>query len=428
MNKFKLVKDIFSIFLDGYNPFVKSISFSGEFFWNIIKNNSAKKIIVLIDSKTKKRNRIISELVFLDRKDKLNLRVVNLDEEKFSALQLRGELLISFVDTDILDDVPGAFLLTDKYVEKENAVFSGFFADSYFISIFDKEVYYSLKNDSMQKNLKIQAIITCYNEEDVIAQTIEYLTNQGIQVHIIDNWSTDRSAQIIEKATLANSLVTSEKYPLEGPSKTYDWKKLLKRVESFASEHADEFDWFIHHDADEIREAPFRDIFTLRDGIQVVDDLGYNAVDHTVINFALTKDGFDGSQEISQFFKYFEFGSKKNYHHKQIKAWKSVKNLDLASSGGHGVEFENRAVFPYRFLLRHYPLRSVEQAKKKIFKERKPRWNEEERKDKWHAQYDDINEDTNFLKDKNNLIEFNRKETYKKYLMELIFLGTARDK
>ncbi len=421
MNKVRVVCDLIKLFFDGYNPLIKSLSYSGQFFWEISQKYSVSDIILIIDKNTNKKNRIISELIFLHRKDKLNVRVVNLEKEQFSPIQFKKELIISFVDTDALDEVSGAFLLTKEYVEKEKAVFSGFFADNYYMSIFDKEIYYSLKGDSMKINFKIQAIITCYNEEDVIGQTIEYLTNQGIQVHVIDNWSSDNSKKIIEKAVLANTMVTSEKYPKDGPSDTYNWKDLLIRVQEYSMTHHEDFDWFIHHDADEIREAPFRATESLWDGIQVVDDLGYNAIDHTVLNFALTEDGFDGTQNISKYFKYFEFGLRKNYHHKQIKAWKSTSLVDLASSGGHEAKFDNREVFPYRFLLKHYPLRSVAQAKKKIFKERKPRWNKKERANNWHKQYDEISEQHQFLVSTKNLIKYNRKETYKKHLIRLIF-------
>jgi len=421
MNKIRLFSDLLKLLFKGYNPFVKSLSHSGLFFLDISNKYNVSDIILIIDKDTNKRNRIIAELIFLHRKGKLNVKIVNLNKEQLSAIQLRKELIISFVDTDLLDDVSGAFLFTKKYLEKEKSIFSGFFANNYYISIFDKEVFHSIKSDSMKKNLKIQAIVTCYNEEDIIGQTIEYLTRQGIQVHIIDNWSTDYSAKIIEKATFSNALVTSEKYPINKPSETYDWKDLLKKVQNHSMEHHEEFDWFIHHDADEIREAPFKDVSSLRDGIQIVDDLGYNAIDHTVINFALTKDGFDGTQEVASFFEYFDFGLKKNYHHKQIKAWKSIEKVDLASSGGHEAKFENREVFPYRFLLKHYPLRSVSQANRKVFKERKARWNEEERKKKWHKQYDEISQGHEFLIPVNKVLKYSRKDVYKKYLIKLIF-------
>ncbi len=35
-----------------------------------------------------------------------------------------------------------------------------------------------------------------YNEEDVIASTLEHLIGQGVGVILVDNWSTDRTIEI----------------------------------------------------------------------------------------------------------------------------------------------------------------------------------------------------------------------------------------
>jgi len=185
--------------------------------------------------------------------------------------------------------------------------------------------------------------------------------------------------------------------------------------------NSNKFDWFVHHDADEVREAPFKKIKSLKKGIEIIDRSGFNAIDHTVINFALTRDGFNGTQNLEEWFKYFEFGKKEDFHHKQIKAWKSNSKIDLVSSGGHIAQFEDVKVFPYKFLLKHYPMRSVAQAKKKIFTERKERWNEDEREKKWHKQYDNIDEGYSFLQAKEDFIEYDRDNFYIKYLTKAIF-------
>jgi hypothetical protein len=39
--------------------------------------------------------------------------------------------------------------------------------------------------------------------------------------------------------------------------------------------------------------------------------------------------------------------------------------------GGHDVSFPGRRVYPFPFLLRHYPFRSSEQASRKLFEDRK---------------------------------------------------------
>jgi DNA repair exonuclease SbcCD ATPase subunit len=75
----------------------------------------------------------------------------------------------------------------------------------------------------------------------------------------------------------------------------------------------------------------------------------------------------------------------------RLNCWKAqTQPVSLATSGGHEIRFPGRRVFPIRFLLRHYPVRSQEHGERKIFDERKKRFSERERAKGWHVQYDDI--------------------------------------
>jgi len=56
-------------------------------------------------------------------------------------------------------------------------------------------------------------------------------------------------------------------------------------------------------------------------------------------------------------------------------------------------------VFPVRFVLRHYPIRSQAHGERKVFAERRPRYAEQERALGWHVQYDDVVEGTSFVHD-----------------------------
>ena len=48
--------------------------------------------------------------------------------------------------------------------------------------------------------------------------------------------------------------------------------------------HNSNANWFIHIDSDEIRCAPWKDV-KLRDAIYYVDESGFNAIDHALLNF-----------------------------------------------------------------------------------------------------------------------------------------------
>ena len=267
---------------------------------------------------------------------------------------------------------------------------------------------------SAPSNFRVMAFMCAYNEEDVIPATLEYLTKQGVEVQLIDNWSTDKTVERAEPF-LGRGLHAITKFPPDGPSPTYDWNALLTHVEDLS--YRSGADWCIHYDADEIRESPWPHI-RLREALYRVEREGFNAVDHTCVVFHPTAQQpiVNGATDK---FGWFEFG-KRPGHFVQIKAWKQPKvPVRLAESGGHAADFPGRRVYPFKFLLRHYPIRSQEQGVMKILSDRRPRWNPEERNVRgWHVQYDHVAPGHNFLADASKLIEFSPDSFYSEFLVE----------
>jgi hypothetical protein len=266
-------------------------------------------------------------------------------------------------------------------------------------------------------NFKVVAIMTAYNEEDIIRNSIMKLYQQGIGVYVIDNWSVDSTGDIIDSLNKKGFLIGCEKFPPSGPSEYYEWNQLLSRIEDLTREL--DANWFIHHDVDEIRESPWKGM-SLKKGIYIADLNGYNAIDHMVIDFKPTNSGFAESMNPEEYFKYFEL-SKLPGIFCQIKAWKNLNiPVSLAASGGHDVSFKDRKVYPYKFLIKHYPIRSQTHGEKKVFRDRQPRWNPEERKMGWHVHYDNYNQNMKgFIKNKCDLINYDE-DFYKNYLVERI--------
>lgn len=264
---------------------------------------------------------------------------------------------------------------------------------------------------------KVVAFMTSYNEEDIIFSSIVRLINSGVEVYLIDNWSSDNTLEVV-KPLLGKGLLGVECFPPEGDTGTYDWFSLLKRVEALTAIIPS--DWFIHHDVDEVREAPWPE-YSLRDAIRYVNDLGFNAIDHTVINFQPIDNSFVPHIDFWRQFEYFDFGRRPG-HFNQVKAWKNLgQKITLADTGGHDVNFPGRKIFPYKFLLRHYPVRSQVHGEKKILVDRKPRYNLMERTQLgWHGHYDDVQPGHNFLCVPESLIRFDPESFYQEYLVERI--------
>jgi len=265
------------------------------------------------------------------------------------------------------------------------------------------------------EKFKVISIMAVFNEADIIIPSIKYLVNQGIDVYVIDNWSTDGTYELIKNFE-GKGLVGIERFPSSGPSSHFIIQDILSRDEKLTQEL--DADWFIHQDCDEIRASPWPDV-NLKDAIYMADKSGFNAIDHTIIEFRPLDNEFKSGSNFENHFHYYEF-SKEFAHFFQVKAWKNLAiPISLADSGGHQVTFKGIRVYPFKFLLKHYPIRSQSHGEKKVFKERKTRWYKPEQSKGWHAHYDVISEGHNFLYQREKL-EFFEEEFYKKFLVERI--------
>lgn len=273
-------------------------------------------------------------------------------------------------------------------------------------------------------DFRVVAFMTAYNEADIIVPAISRLIDQGVEVYLIDNWSTDKTFENASQL-LRKGLIAIERFPSEGPPRYYEWTRLLSRVEELASKLS--ADWFIHHDADEIRESPWVGV-TLKDAIYLVDRSGFNVIDHTVMVFPPVDNGFVPGTDFGSYFAHFDFG-RRPAHFSQIKAWKNLRcPIRLANSGGHQAEFDGRQVYPFKFLLKHYPIRSQAHGDKKIFAERIQRFSPKEKAKGWHMQYNSLARGQIFLKQPSELERFDQDHFFSHYLVErLSGVGVVRD-
>ena len=114
------------------------------------------------------------------------------------------------------------------------------------------------------------AIITAFNEADVIGPVVGDLIAQGLHVYFIDDGSTDGTVACVEPFVGRGVLAIERLNESSGgePPGPFDWERVLRRKEALAREL--DADWFLHHDADEFRESPWAQL-TLKDAIRQVD-------------------------------------------------------------------------------------------------------------------------------------------------------------
>ena len=275
-------------------------------------------------------------------------------------------------------------------------------------------------------DFRVVAIISAFNEADVISPVIGHLVENGVDVYLIDNRSTDGTADAA-KRWLRKGLLGIEQFPAEAPAgddpPPFDWEAILKRKEALARELS--ADWFIHHDADEFREAPWPGM-KLRDAIQWVDRLGYNCIDFRVLNFPPLENGFPPGADPREHFTHWE--DPVVHDTLQRKCWKAQKTpVSLAASGGHEARFPGRRIFPIQFLMRHYPIRSQEHGLRKVFDERKKRFVDKERAKGWHVQYDAIGEGHSFVGDPSKLNRYDPDRVRLDLMLDSEPRRTARD-
>jgi hypothetical protein len=257
---------------------------------------------------------------------------------------------------------------------------------------------------------RIVAIISTFNEGDIIYHSLRKLIDAGIGVHLIDNWSTDDSFDQIQPL-IGHGIVAYERFPSEGPTDYFSLRQLLRRTEQVSQSIGAE--WIIHQDVDEVRCSPWPGV-SLREGLERVAREGFNTVNHVVLRFRPIDDLFPYGGDMERHFKWFSF-DRHVAHMQQRKAWRAQgAPISLAASAGHGVYFEGQRVFPTPFLLKHYPIRSQAHGERKVLRERRPRFDPQERDMGWHIHYDQVGTGTNFIADPAKLERYHSFATRKR--------------
>ena len=195
--------------------------------------------------------------------------------------------------------------------------------------------------------MRIVALLTVRNEERYIKRCLEHLHQEGIEVCLTDNGSTDKTLEIA-KSFRKKNVIRIEHLPFKG---SVELKAILLNSERLAKEI--DADWYIHYDADEIKQAPKR-FNTLKDAIIEVDMLGYNSINFDEFVFLPTVEDPDheGKDYVKTMCNYYFF---EPFPLRRINAWKNFhQKVDIAGSGGHKITFAKRKIFPESFILRHY--------------------------------------------------------------------------
>lgn len=281
----------------------------------------------------------------------------------------------------------------DPFIHGHTRNFSGAATRNTQIALIDFSMNAALVEAKKQIKPTIQLFMPVFNEHDILEQVVVRFLRQGFKLHILDNWSDDGSFEIVQRLAHEHANLTFERFP-EKPSREFQWELILRRIESLCSNF--EADWFGHVDADEFFES-FAAHIDILDTFNMAGLLGYTAFDCTLLDIRPTSEVKPGSLP-----EHFEFSIRAGAKHIE-RFWKNDGRApEFHASGGHQ-NLAHTRLFPLNLALLHFPIRSREQAVKKIFRDRLPRAQKEMTEKGWHVQYGGFHELSDFIWDSGQL-------------------------
>ncbi len=203
-----------------------------------------------------------------------------------------------------------------------------------------------------QKKPRTLGVLLCYNDGDILEDLIKHFLNNNHEIVVWDHGSKDETAEILRK--YKSNLLESKFVP-----RSFDFYKLYPSMsENLINNYIGKFDWISWPDDDEILEGPKRD-GTYYEHITQAYNSKYNWIQFNNYNFWFTRDDDSSIKSpIERVKHYCLFPDCAP----RIRSWRAhVTNIR---------EFNHNPLsgerFPALFNLRHYPMRSREQAIRRL--------------------------------------------------------------
>ncbi|HEX5430907.1 MAG TPA: glycosyltransferase family A protein [Bryobacteraceae bacterium] len=221
--------------------------------------------------------------------------------------------------------------------------------------------------------ITVVAIICVRNEFLHIRRCIRDFIDQGIDVILIDNDSSDDT---IVKANdfLGKGLLRIQRLP---------WTGAFSLTDQLACKHAIlktvRHDWVIHADADEWLSAPGENE-RLLEGIAAADRDGATCINFNEFTF-VPEEGREHLHECysTEMLSYYFFRPEQV---RLMRAWKRKTDLDNCSGAGHLLLGRDLRLHVRTFILRHYIALGLQHARAKYVGRR---FSEEDVAKGWHG-------------------------------------------
>jgi glycosyltransferase involved in cell wall biosynthesis len=230
--------------------------------------------------------------------------------------------------------------------------------------------------------MNMLAVIAARNESLHIGRCIRSLTDEGLEVILIDHGSSDGTRDIAE-AYLGNGLLKIMDLAWEG---YFSLEKQLSTKKLIIDECKHE--WVAHFDADEWPVASDQ-FCSLHCMAEEANNTGYSVINFNEFVFLpLPKENFEHFGYESRMNHYYFF--EPSYPRLQ-RMWQRSLDVSNITHGGHRLSGDVAKLFPFDGILRHYIALSESHA---IDKYANRIFADHELKRGWHSNRVNITEDT----------------------------------
>lgn len=200
--------------------------------------------------------------------------------------------------------------------------------------------------------LRMLGVLLCYNDGDLVLDAVRYLREMGHHVIAWDHGSTDETPQVLQ--ALRSELVEHQTVP-----RSVDFYELYPRMsEHLLRDYVHSYDWISWPDQDEFLEGPDRTC-SYAQWVEEVAASPYDWVQFNNYNFWWTTDddpNVASAPERVRHYCLFPGCAPR------IRAWRApATNIRQFN---HNPPLGER--YPELFNLRHYPMRSKDQMRRRI--------------------------------------------------------------
>jgi hypothetical protein len=199
---------------------------------------------------------------------------------------------------------------------------------------------------------RLLAVLLCYNDGDLVEDSVRYLLEQGHHLVIWDHGSTDETGEVLDR--LAGELLELRTVP-----RSVDFYQLYQMMSAHLLEaYVPHYDWVSWPDQDEFLEGPDRSR-PYQDWVEEVLGSRYDWVQFNNFNFWWTVADDTGTERAVERVRHYSLFADCA---PRVRAWRaSATNI---REFNHNPPLGER--YPQLFNLRHYPMRSEAQMLRRL--------------------------------------------------------------